>query len=138
MDPAIAAALVDEAAKRAGLIWVRRLDATTPPRPLWYAWIDGSAYVLTGGGEQPVPEGLDTDAAVELTITSKDKRSRLVGAIATAQQVAPATDEWDAVIPLLRSRRLNLPDREAAPDRWARESTLWRLRPTGEYTDQAF
>jgi hypothetical protein len=135
VDPAIAAAVADEGAKRAGLIWVRRLDTATPPRPLWYAWIDGSAYALTGGDEQPPPEGIAADVQVEVTITSKDKRSRLIGVVATAEPIVPTSAEWDAVVPVLRSKRLNLADGDEAVDRWARESALWRLRPKGEYTD---
>lgn len=131
----MAAAVVDEAAKRAGLIWVRRRDAATPPRALWFAWLDGNAYVVTGGGEQPAPEGLDAGAQVELTITSKDKRTRLLGAVAGAEHVSPGTAEWDAVIPILRSRRLNLPDGDGAAVRWAREAVVWRFHPTGQYVD---
>jgi hypothetical protein len=136
VDSAFAAAVVEEAARRAGLIWVRRTDGDDPARALWFTWHDGSGYVLTGGGEQPAPEGLAADARVEITITSKDKRSRLLTVIATVHPIAAETDEWAGVIPMLRAKRLNLPDGEAAVTRWARESALWRLRPTGDYVDE--
>jgi hypothetical protein len=133
VDTATATALIDESAKRAGLIWVRRDGATSPARPLWQVWADGHAYVLTGGIEQPMPEGLDqADATAEVTVASKDKRSRLVVWTAAVAVVAPGSEEWDATVPLLQAKRLNSPDGEAAPVRWAADCTLWRLTPTGE------
>ncbi|MGH3659490.1 MAG: hypothetical protein ACRDUA_22820, partial [Micromonosporaceae bacterium] len=50
------AALLDETMKKSGLVWI-----TVPgrrPAPVWYVWrggADPAAYVLTGGGEQPLP-----------------------------------------------------------------------------------
>ncbi|MQA96363.1 MAG: hypothetical protein GEV11_17580, partial [Streptosporangiales bacterium] len=47
------AALLDEAMKKSGLVWI-----TVPggrPSPAWYVWRAPAAYILTDGGEQPVP-----------------------------------------------------------------------------------
>lgn len=131
MDTATGTALIDESAKRAGLIWVRRADSTSPARPLWHVWADRHAYLLTGGIEQPSPEGLDTGAMAEVTVPSKDKRSRIVVWTATVTVVKPGSDEWEATVPLLQAKRLNSPDGESAPARWATECTLLRLTPTG-------
>lgn len=136
MDSTTASALVEEASKRAGLIWVRREGADSPARPLWHAWVDGHAYLLTGGIEQPMPEGLDnSDARAEVTVASKDKRSRLVVWIADIQVIAPGSEEWDVAVPALQAKRLNSPDGEAAPKRWATECTALRLTPTGQVTE---
>jgi hypothetical protein len=136
VDSTTATALVDESAKRAGLIWVRRQGSDDPPRPVWHAWADGHAYLLTGGIEQPMPAGLDDlGARAEVTVASKDKRSRLIVWIAEVSTVHPGTDQWDAIVPALQAKRLNSPDGEAAPTRWARECTLLRLTPTDEVVE---
>jgi hypothetical protein len=49
--------------------------------------------------------------------------------------VAPGSTEWTAVEPALVAKRLNSPDGEAAPQRWARECTLFRLEPTGAVSE---
>jgi hypothetical protein len=132
MDAATAAALVEEAARRSGLIWVRRAgadpDSGPPPRPVWHLWQGGSAYLLTGGIEQPMPEGLDADGAqAEVIVRSKDKGSELVVWRAAVREVETDSEEWRAVVPALAARRLNSPDGEQAPQRWARECRLFRL-----------
>jgi hypothetical protein len=139
VDAATAAALIEEAARRSGLIWVRRAgagpDTGPPPRPVWHLWQDGSAYLLTGGIEQPMPEGLDAAGAqAEVIARSKDKGSELVVWRASVRRVEPDTDAWRAVVPALASRRLNSPDGEQAPQRWAQECQLFRLTPI-EHTD---
>jgi len=133
MDAAAITALIEEAAKKSGLLWVRAAGSGRRPRPMWHVWHDGAVYVLTGGIEQPAPEGLGDRAFV--TLPSKDKRSRLVTFVAEVEVVAPGSDDWSTVEPLLRGKRLNLPDGEAAPQRWARECTLFRLRPTGDVVE---
>jgi hypothetical protein len=133
VDSTTATALVAESAKRAGLIWVRRHGSAAASRPLWHAWVDGNAYLLTGGIEQPMPDGLGEDGTqAEVTVTSKDKRSRLVVWVADVAVVQPGTAEWDSVVPALQAKRLNSPDGEAAPVRWASDSVVLRLTPTGE------
>ena len=142
MDAAATDVLIEEAAKKSGLLWVR---AVALPRgvgpghaqPVWHVWQDGAVFVLTGGIEQPVPGGLDaldlTDESVRAFVTArgKDGNSRLVTFEVTVATVVPGSEEWDAVVPALVSGRLNLPDGAAAPQRWAGECTLWRLHPTG-------
>jgi hypothetical protein len=68
-------------------------------------------------------------------VRSKDVWSRLATVVTAVSVVDPGSDEWSAVVPLLLGKRLNLPDGDAAPDRWARECTLFRLRPTGEVVE---
>jgi hypothetical protein len=46
--------------------------------------------------------------------------------------VPPGSPAWDEVVPLIVGKRLNNRDGDAAGERWARESRVARLIPTGE------
>jgi hypothetical protein len=130
VDIATRTALVEESTKRAGLIWVRREGSSDPPRPMWHAWVDGRVYLLTGGIEQQMPPGIaEPEATAEVTVASKDKGSRLVVWDAKVAVVLPGTEAWDEAVPALQAKRLNSPDGEAAPKRWAAECTVLRLTP---------
>ncbi|WP_404956796.1 hypothetical protein [Streptomyces sp. 147326] len=119
-------ALVEEATKKSGLIWVRGAGAD---RALWHAWVDGAAHVLGDGpGEQPFP-GLADGAAAEVTVRSKDKGGRLVAWTATVRELPPRGEEWAAAVAELKGKRLNAPDSEDMTERWARECRLLRLEP---------
>lgn len=133
MDADAVAALIEEAGKKSGLLWLRPTGPQTRAQPVWHAWHDGAAYVLTGGLEQPAPAGLGERAYV--TLRSKDKWSRLVTFVADVGVVEPGSQEWAALSPVLLGKRLNLPDGDAAPLRWAKECTLYRLRPTGDVVE---
>lgn len=132
MDADAIAALVEEATKKSGLVWVRPAGEGRHAQPVWHLWYDGSAYVLTGGIEQKLP-ALAERAYV--TVRSKDKGSRLVTWVADVEIVVPGGEQWAAVVPNLLGKRLNLPDGEAAAQRWARECVLYRLTPTGDVTE---
>ncbi|MFC9587566.1 hypothetical protein ACFVJ8_32735 [Streptomyces yangpuensis] len=119
-------ALVEEATKKSGLIWVRGAGAD---RALWHAWVDGAAHVVGDGpGEQPFP-GLVDGAGAEVTVRSKDKGGRLVAWTATVRELAPRGEEWHAAVAELKGKRLNAPDSEEMTERWARECRLLRLEP---------
>ncbi|MHC5904874.1 hypothetical protein ACVNF4_13360 [Streptomyces sp. S6] len=118
-------ALVEEATKKSGLIWVSA-------RPLWHTWHEGAAYVLGDGpGEQPL-NGLTEGGTAEVTVRSKDKGGRLVTWTARVVHVKPGTDEYASATGELKTKRLNAPDGEAMLERWSRECRLLRLEPTGE------
>ncbi|WP_445526454.1 hypothetical protein [Streptomyces cyslabdanicus] len=122
-------ALVEEATKKSGLIWVR--GPGVPARALWHVWHEGAACVVGDGpGEQPLP-GLADGAAAEVTVRSKDKGGRLVAWAAHVVEVAPDTPRWQEVVAELKGKRLNAPDGEAMTARWARECRVLRLEPTG-------
>ncbi|MFD3719784.1 hypothetical protein [Streptomyces sp. NPDC058674] len=119
-------ALVEEATKKSGLIWVRGAGAD---RPLWHAWVAGAAHVLGDGpGEQPFP-GLADGAPAEVTVRSKDKGGRLVAWTATVREIPPRGEEWAAAVAELQGKRLNAPDAQEMTERWARECRLLRLEP---------
>ncbi|MGX1541710.1 hypothetical protein [Streptomyces adustus] len=123
-------ALVEEATKKSGLIWVRGAGAPAA-RALWHAWHEGAAHLVGDGpGEQPLP-GLTDGSEAEVTVRSKDKGGRLVSWTAKVVQLAPDSEDWAAAVAELKGKRLNAPDGEAVPERWSRECRVLRLEPTG-------
>ncbi|MBD0710993.1 MULTISPECIES: hypothetical protein [unclassified Streptomyces] len=127
----LGSALVEEATKKSGLVWVR---GTGPARALWHVWHDGAALVVGDGpGEQPLP-GLADGGTAEVTVRSKDKGGRIVGWKAAVRELAPGTEAWEAAVAELKGKRLNAPDGEAMTARWARECRVLRLAPSGVET----
>ncbi|MFF9406908.1 hypothetical protein ACF1B0_15495 [Streptomyces anandii] len=125
-------ALVEEATKKSGLIWVA--GPGVPARALWHVWHEGAACLVGGGpGEQPLP-GLAEGAVAEVTVRSKDKGGRLVTWSARVVELAPESEAWRAAVAELKGKRLNAPDGEAMTERWARECRVLRLEPTGPLT----
>ena len=120
--------LIEEATRRSGVVWVTP-EGSDRAHPVWHLWHDGAMYVVTGGLEQPLP--VTTRAAV--TVRSNAKQAdRLVTWVADVAPVEPDSDLWAEVVPLLHTKRLNAPDGEEQPRRWARESVVLRFTPTGE------
>lgn len=128
-------ALVEEATKKSGLIWVQGApsSATGPrvARALWHVWHEGAACVVGDGpGEQPLPGLVDGGAAV-VTVRSKDKGGRIVAWPATVVELAPGSPEWEGAVAELKGKRLNARDGEEMPERWRRECRVLRLEPRG-------
>ncbi|MFD3614065.1 hypothetical protein ACFWWT_02215 [Streptomyces sp. NPDC058676] len=122
-------ALVEEATKKSGLIWVEGPGG--PARALWHVWHEGAACLIGDGpGEQPLP-GLADGTTAQVTVRSKDKGGRLVSWAATVVELASRSPEWEAAVAELKGKRLNAPDGEAMTERWARECRVLRLEPTG-------
>ena len=122
---------IDEAMKKTGLVWVRATGRGHRAVGLWHVWQDGAVYLLTGGIEQPTPADLAVGASAHVTARAKDRNARVLAFETSVDTVAPDSEDWSAITAALMPKRLNLPDGEAAPERWARECTVWRLRPTG-------
>jgi hypothetical protein len=91
--------------------------------------------VVGGGIEQPLPD-LAGALEVVVTVTSKDKGDRLVSWVARPRRLEPDTPEWQSAAAVLHAKRLNPPDGERQPQRWAEESQIWRLEPTGTVVEQ--
>jgi hypothetical protein len=132
-SPQLLAALVEEGMKKSGVCWVRPAAADRA-YPCWHVWHEGSAYVLTSPGEQPLPD-IDQSETADVMIHSKDTRERLLTWTAQVSWVEPGTDEWDAVTGLLVAGRLNLVDPAGAVSSWAQDGLVVRLTPTGDYTE---
>ena len=131
-------AIVEEATKKSGLIWVQggasALDTGAhgaPPRALWHVWHDGAACVVGDGpGEQPLPGLVDGGDAV-VTVRSKDKGGRIVIWPAKVVELTPGSPEWGGAVAELKGKRLNSPDGEKMPGRWRGECRVLRLEPRG-------
>jgi hypothetical protein len=118
-------ALVSEAGKKSGLLWI-----DVPGDRAWPAWhvmLDGTAYVVTGPGEQNLPA---LPAEIALTFRSKDTGGRLVRVPANATVVTPDDQRWDEVTTALKASRLNSPAGDTVA-RWATEATVYALTPNG-------
>ena len=123
-------ALIEEASKKSGLIWVRAAGASAA-RALWHVWHEGAVCLVGDGpGEQPLPALVDGGSA-ELTVRSKDKGGRLATFPATVAELPAGSKEWEAAVAELKGKRLNAPDGEEMPARWARECRVLRLVPSG-------
>ena len=126
--------LVEEACRRSALLWVAVPGA--PSRAAWHVWVDGSAYLVTGPGEQQLPELAAAvsagPATVDVVVRSKDTGGRLLRWSATATRIDPAGEAEAAAVKELSSKRLNAVDVTGQVERWARTATVVRLRPTGD------
>lgn len=135
--------LVEEALKKSALLWL------VPPgrgrhSAYWHAEVDGTAYLLSGPGEQPDPEVVDGDT-VRVLVRSKDNGHRLVTFDATVHRLRPDDDDWPAATAALASNRLNLRSAPSAPQRWRDPAfRLYRVTPSaqvherpGAYSDEA-
>ncbi|MEW9516708.1 hypothetical protein [Streptomyces tubercidicus] len=129
-------ALIEEATKKSGLIWVR--GTAGPSRALWHLWLDGAACLIgDGAGEQPLADlGLADGGPATVTVRSKDKGGRLVAWQAKVVELAPESESWQAAVGELKGKRLNAPDADTITERWARECRVLRLEPTGETTQR--
>ncbi len=128
-DAALTQALVAETCRKSALVWLRAADATHATAA-WHVFVDDAIHVVGGGDEQPLP-GLADGSEVEVTARSKDNGGRLLRFQARVVAVLPGSDAWDTVVPELHAKRLNPADGEQQPHRWARESRVLRLQPTG-------
>ncbi len=119
-------ALVEEAARKSGLLWVTGTDGVTTG--LWHVWQDGAAVLVGGPGEQPL-RGLPDGGTVRVTLRSKDKGGRLVVWEAAVRELAPRSPDWSAAVEELKGKRLNAPDFARIPERWADTCRVLRLVP---------
>ncbi|MEU3959288.1 hypothetical protein AB0F42_05630 [Streptomyces buecherae] len=145
-------ALIEEATKKSGLIWVLGDAGATrsAPRALWHVWHEGAATLVGSRGpdagsadardgapsrgmglmEQPLDGlGLTDGGTASVTVRSKDKGGRLVGWTARVVELAPRGEAWEAAVAELKPKRLNAPDSAQVVERWARECRVLRLEP---------
>jgi hypothetical protein len=134
-DALLDAALLEEAAKKSGLLWIAPADGPEagPARPVWHVWHEGAVHILQArsgdagaSAEQYVP-GLAEAAAAEVTLRSKDKGGRLITWAADVAVLDAGHADWAGAAAALHDERLNAPDGEEQPLRWARECVVVRL-----------
>ena len=118
--------LLSEAGKKSGLLWIDVPDGRT--WPAWHVWLDGTAYVVSGPGEQSLPW---LPAEVALTFRGKGTGGRLVKVSASAVIVKPEDESWEAATTALKASRLNAPAGDTIA-RWATDNTVYALTPHDE------
>jgi hypothetical protein len=136
MDAEASIRLVEEATSKANLIWVAPAGVDRP-RAAWHVWHDGAAYLVTGGLEQALP-GLDGADHAMVTVASRDSGASLVTWRADVSRVEPGSRQWQQVVPVLQAKRLNAQDGQQQLARWARESSIFRLRPSASTTEAPY
>ena len=120
--------LVAELAKKSGLVWV---SYGGRDHAVWHEWVGDAVCVVSGGTEQSLPGIADHDV-VTVSLRSKSTRALAARVEARVDVVVPGSEHWDAVTTALKTGRLNLADSDGAVERWAAESVVVRLVPTGE------
>ncbi|MDQ1667121.1 MAG: hypothetical protein QOH75_3152 [Actinomycetota bacterium] len=131
-DVARARALVEEACRKSSMLWLR-IESDQRTVAAWHVWSEGAAYVVSGGLEQDLPMLAEpANDRLVVTVRSKDTGGRLVTWVGSTSRVLPEDEEWGPIVAELHAKRLNSPDGEAQPARWARESVVTRIEPTGE------
>jgi hypothetical protein len=118
--------LLSAVGKKTGLLWI---DIPGDRAwPAWHAWLDDTAYVVTGPGEQSLPV---LPAEVTVTFRSKDTGGLLVKVAAHATVIKPGHPGWDEATEALKSSRLNSPAGDIVA-RWATGATVYALAPHGD------
>ena len=138
-EPDFDAALIEEAAKKSGLVWLSPAGLstkgdttrTTGPQAVWHVWHDDAVTVVAGGAEQPLPLYAVPGRVVEVAMRSKDQGGRLISFLSQVELVVPGTPEWGAAAEALHAERLNLAEGDKYQQRWAAESAILRMRPLG-------
>lgn len=97
-------------------------------QPVWFVLDSGKVYVISGRGEQNVPN-LPNVPEVELTVRSKDHRSRIVQVPASVRAIPPDDRLFDKIGRSGLGKRLNLRDGDEALERWRTTCTLVELTP---------
>lgn len=120
-------ALVAELARKSGLCWVSYPGADRQ-HPVWHVWHDDAIGLVAGGEEQPLP-GIEDHDEVVVLLRAKTNRHRVAAVRARVERVLPGMPGWDELVPALVAGRLNLVDRQHAPDRWATGCLVLRLVP---------
>ncbi|MEY3019281.1 MAG: hypothetical protein RLZZ272_265 [Actinomycetota bacterium] len=129
-----AGALLDAAEtalKKGAICWlsIPQQDGGTLTRPAWYVQQGRKLFVLKGGDEQELP-GLERARTVTVTVKSKDIKAAL-GEFPADVRLVTDDAEFTRIAGLGLGTRLNLPDGEAALERWRSTCTLVELSPRG-------
>ena len=139
-------ALVAEAMKKAAIIWVSTAR-DQPAYPLWCTSIGDALYVVINivvdnidstavgtaaiGTEQPAPGLTETQVA---TVTARgDHAGRIATWQVHVQPIAPGSDDWNAVAPVLAGKRLNVAgSTDDLITAWLSSAAILRLAPVDD------
>jgi hypothetical protein len=123
------AALLAEAAAKSGLLWVRPAGQDRS-WPAWHVWHEDAVVVVSGPGEQDLPE---LSGPVELLLRSKDTGQRLLRVPAVATVLPEDDERWEPAARALAASRLNSTTSPAQlPEKWRGHNPITELRAAGE------
>jgi hypothetical protein len=144
-DPGVAAEeTFKKAVSKGSVVWLTVAQPTPRSRsgktgkavhhtqPVWFVFDKGNLYVLNGPTEQQVPNLGNVSEA-----RSKDLRSKVSDVRASVRLVPQEDDRWEAITRTGLGKRLNLPDGDAALERWRANCALYELTPHFKETDEA-
>lgn len=119
------------ALKKGSICWltIPQKGGGSVSRPAWYVQQGRTLFVLKGPQEQELP-GLESARTVTVTVKSKEVKAT-IGELVADVRVVTDTEEFDRIAGLGLGTRLNLPDGEAALERWRATCTLVELSPRG-------
>ncbi len=119
-------------AAKAGLLWLRPAGASRS-WPAWQVWHDEAIAIVSGPGEQELPE---LNGPVRVVFRAKAGGARLLALTVTALPLAPTDPRWQPTAHALAASRLNsaVPPAEL-PAHWRSLGVqIIRLEP-GELTE---
>jgi hypothetical protein len=126
-------ALLAEAATKSDFLWIRR-QGEQRAWPAWHVWHDDAVHVVSGGGEQVLPE---LSGPVHLVLRSKDTWERLLTVPAQAATLETDDERWAGAAAALAAVRLNASVPPAQlPDVWRGTATLTRIEPAAPPVEQ--
>jgi hypothetical protein len=121
-------ALVGEAMSKSGLFWVEVPGDRA--WPVWHAWLEGTAYVVNGPGEQHLPW---LPEEVTLILRSKDTGGRLLRVRAKVRVLDPSEPQWQVAADALKASRLNAVG--DVVERWRARCAITALTPFGNLVE---
>jgi hypothetical protein len=121
----VEAALIAQVCTRSDVVWLRPVLAKRH-HLVWHVWHDDSICVVSGPGEQPLP---DLGETVAVTARSKETGARVASFLAESRTLTPGSDEWEAAAQALSAARLNHSDIAEQLGRWRSSGTILQLRP---------
>lgn len=134
-------AALEAAMKGVGVVWLSPEagaelgEAPYTTGPLWHVWTEGTCYLLTGPGEQPVP-GIIPGRLCRVTARGA-AGGRTITWTASVEVLDPGSSQWARVAPKLAANRLNGGDPVAVLPTWPGRLTILSLRPTGQQDTSA-
>lgn len=120
----------ETALKKGSIMWltIPQPNGSAVTRPAWYVQQGKKLFVLKGPGEQELPN-LEAVDEVTITVKSKEVKATIAEATATVEVVPSDSDQFARIAELGMGNRLNLPDGEAAAERWRQTCAMVELTP---------
>ncbi|HSK23447.1 MAG TPA: hypothetical protein VK906_09740 [Egicoccus sp.] len=119
----------ETALKKGSICWIRipQPDGTVLSPPAWYVQQGKKLFVVKGETEQALPN-LEHNDVVTVVVRSKEIKA-VIGELTCDVRVVTDEAEFDRIAALGLGTRLNLPDGDAALDRWRANCKVVELTP---------